>query len=59
MKLGYTTILHEPRLTLKITCNEYCLADTVYNLSTNPLAPVSGWCSASQAMLGFALGVSR
>lgn len=59
MKLGYTTILHEPRLALKITCNEYCLADTVYNLSTNPLSPVSGWCSASQSMLGFALGVSR
>jgi hypothetical protein len=59
MKLGYTTILHEPRLKLGISCNEYCLSDMVYNLSTNPKAPVNGWCSASQPMLGAALGVSR
>jgi biotin operon repressor len=31
----------------------------VYNLSTNPKAPVRGWCSASQPMIGKALGVSR
>ena len=59
MKLGYTTILHEPRLKLGISCNEYCLSDMIYNLSTNPKAPVNGWCSASQPMLGAALGVSR
>lgn len=51
--------MHRPRLALGLSCNEYCLADLVYKLATNPKAPVFGWCSASQPNLGKALGVSR
>jgi biotin operon repressor len=51
--------MHEPRLKLKISCLEYCLIDTIYNLSVNPKAPIKGWCSAGQPNLSKALGVSR
>jgi len=58
VKLGYTTILHQPRLELELTINEYCFLDMVYNLSNNPNAAVVGWCYASKETLGDLLGLS-
>lgn len=59
MKVGYTTIMHEPRIRLQLTMNEYALLDLVYRLSTNPTAPVKGWCSMSKENLAVFLGVSK
>lgn len=59
MKLGYTTIMHEPRLKLGLSLEEYCILDMVYRLSTNPSAPVAGWCSMSKTTMSHFMGVSR
>jgi predicted transcriptional regulator len=58
IKLGYTTILHHPRIELGLTINEYCFVDMVYNLSSSPNAAILGWCYASKESLGKMLGVS-
>ena len=59
VQLGYTTILHEPRLLFGLTNNEYCVADAIYNLSHNPDGAVIGWCYASRQTIGDFFGLSR
>lgn len=59
IRVGYTTILHEPRINYGLSLNDYAVASLVYHLSTNPKAPVQGWCSAGREMLGKFLGLSR
>lgn len=59
MKIGYTTVMHEPRVKLGLTMNEYSLLDLIYRLSTNPMAPVKGWCSMSKQGMADFLGVSK
>ncbi len=59
MKIGYTTIMHEPRIELGLSTDEYCLLDLVYRLSTNPTAPVVGWCSMSKDTMVSFLGIKR
>ena len=54
----YTLVLHLARKILKLTINEYCLADTIHKLSSNRSA-VPGWCYASKDHLGNSLGFSR
>jgi hypothetical protein len=55
----YTTVLHEARLSLGLTLSEYCIADTIYKLSTNPKSRLPGWCYASKETLGDTIGISR
>lgn len=55
----FTTIYHEPRLKLGLTCNEYCLMDTIYHLSNKKRSAVPGWCYAKKQTLADMLGVSR
>lgn len=55
----YTTILHPVRKAFGISCNDYCVADMIYNLSANPAAPILGWCNASRQTLADAMGLSR
>lgn len=55
---GYTTVLHDVRRLLDLSLTEYCLLDLLYRLSTNPKAPIEGWCNASKETLGDMLGVS-
>lgn len=59
MKIGYTTIMHEPRIKLDLTVSEYCVLDLVYRLSTNPTAPITGWCSMSKDNMHLFLGMTR
>lgn len=54
----YTLVLHSARKQLKITINEYCLADSINKLSSNR-STMPGWCYASKEHLGKTLGVSR
>ena len=54
----YTVILHEAKVKLGLTVNEYVLADSVHKLSGNASA-TRGWCHASKAHLGRVLGVSE
>jgi len=42
--MNYTTIHHGFRHNLGISTDEYCVLDLIYCLSTNPSAPVPGWC---------------
>lgn len=59
VKLGFTTIMHEPRLKFNLSLNEYCIADAVYHLSHNPSGAILGWCYASRSTLGGFFGISR
>ncbi len=59
VKLGYTTIQHDPRLRFELSNNDYCLADAIYHLSHNPESSVCGWCYASREKLGKFFGLSR
>ncbi len=54
----YTLVLHSARKKLKITINEYCLADSIHKLSSNR-SGVPGWCYASKEQLAQSLGFSR
>lgn len=57
--LKYTTILHGPRNRLGLTCNEYCVADTIHCLASNPGNKACGWCYASKQTIGNVLGLSK
>ena len=54
----YTLVLHSAPNSLKITINEYVLADSIHKLSSNR-STVPGWCYASKEHLGKTLGFSR
>ena len=58
-KTSFTTILHGKRKELKLNLIEYCIADTIYNLSNNPSSPVQGWCYASKETLAEILDTTR
>lgn len=58
-KITYTTILHQAREELKLTTNEYCIADIIYHLSNNPKNKVQGWCYASKQTIGKFIGVTK
>lgn len=51
-------VLHSARKQLKITINEYCLADSIHKLSSTR-SNFPGWCYASKEHLGKTLGFSR
>jgi len=59
IKLGFTTIMHDPRLKYKLSNNDYCIADVIYHLSNNPNGAVIGWCYASRQTLANFFGISR
>lgn len=59
IKLGFTTIMHDPRLRFDLTNNDYCVCDAIYHLSHNPQGAVFGWCYASREKLGSFFGISR
>lgn len=51
----YTTILHEKRLKLGLTLNEYCVADSIHKLSNNSRYQ---WCEMSRDNIGKFIGIS-
>jgi hypothetical protein len=55
----YTTIIHQARIKLEITNNEYCVADVIYHLSNNPASKIPGWCFASREVIADFLGLAR
>jgi len=59
VKLGFTTIQHDPRLRYELSNNEYCIADAIYHLSHNPESIAPGWCFARREKLGKFFGLSR
>lgn len=56
--MSYTIIRHKERVKLDLSINEYCVADLVYQLSSNP-ENSRGWCYASKEWMGKQLGFSR
>ena len=59
VKLGFTTIQHDPRIRFELSNNDYCIADAIYNLSNNPSSICPGWCYASREKIGAFFGLSR
>ena len=57
--LTYTIIIHQAKKTLKISLNEYCIADSIYHLQNNPKSNLQGWCYASKKTLGSYIDVSE
>ena len=57
--LKFTKIDHQAKMTLGLSFIEYSIADSIYQLSTNPRSKNAGWCSASKQYLGEFIGVSR
>lgn len=57
--ISFTTILHNKRKELGLSLIEYCIADTIFNLSNNPKSPVQGWCYASKETLSEILDTTR
>jgi DNA-binding MarR family transcriptional regulator len=55
----YTTINHEAQKALGLTLTEYCLADLIYHLGSNPKNKLDGWCYASRTTLGEMLDISK
>jgi hypothetical protein len=56
--VNYTTINHTARKELGLTCNEYCVLDIIYHLSSNPKNK-SGWCSINQIKIADLIGFTR
>lgn len=54
----FTTINHKAQIALGLSLTEYCLADAIHNLASNPGNPVPGWCWASRSTLAGMLGVN-
>lgn len=59
IKLGFTTIQHEPRIHYGLSNNEYCIADAIYHLSNNPDSIAPGWCFAKRETIGDYFDLSR
>ena len=53
----YTTIHHKVRNALNLTIFEYCIYDSIYNLSNNP--QYNGWCIQSNKCIAEWLGCSE
>ncbi len=58
-KPKYTTILHNVRIELKLSVNEYCVADMIYHLSNNPESKINGWCYAGKQTIADILNISK
>lgn len=53
----YTTIIHPLRKALNLSMNEYCVMDTIYQLSNN--TKYGGWCTKSKERISKDLDLSR
>ena len=58
-ELRYTTIIHNIRIEIGLSCNEYCVADIIYHLSNNPSNKIKGWCYASKETLAKFMGITK
>lgn len=57
--LAYSLVLHDIRLKLGLSLNEYCVADAIYHLSNNPKNIMQGWCYMGRKEMGDYLGLKR
>lgn len=57
--MRYTTIIHEARLALGLSMNDYCIADCIYHYSNNPKSPAPGWCFASKQHIADQIGITK
>ena len=53
----FTTIIHPLRKALQLSCNEYCVMDSIYNLSNN--SEFGGYCIASKQYLADELDIDK
>jgi DNA-binding MarR family transcriptional regulator len=54
VRRGYNTIHHQMRIENDLSLNDYCVADTIFQLSKKV-----GYCYASKETLGKMLGLSK
>jgi hypothetical protein len=59
VRLNYTTINHEARVSLGLSITEYCVFDLIHHLATNPKNSQMGWCYAKKETLASYLDLSR
>jgi len=57
--MRYTTIIHEARIALRLSMNDYCIADCIYHYSNNPKSPAPGWCFASKQHIADQIGITK
>lgn len=57
--IAYSLVLHDIRLRLNLSLNEYCVADAIYHLSNNPKNLMQGWCYMSRETLADYLGLQK
>lgn len=57
--MRYTTILHDARVSLGLSLNEYCIADCIHRFASNPDSKVPGWCYASKQYMAGELGLTK
>lgn len=55
MSQFYTTIIHPVRKEFKLSCNEYCVLDTIMRMQNNE----SHWCYMSKETMGKDLDLSK
>lgn len=53
----YTNIIHPLRKAMNLSCNEYCVLDTIYHLSNN--FDYGGWCIKSKQNIANDLDLSK
>lgn len=56
--INYTIVNNEARKTLDLSIPEYCIADIIHNLATNP-SNKENWCYAKKEDLADFIGISR
>ncbi len=57
--MRYTTIIHDARISLGLSMNDYCIADCIYHYSNNPKSPTPGWCFASKQHIADQIGITK
>lgn len=58
--ISYTTINHKARKNLKLTMNDYAVADLIHRMcGNNPRSQHPGWCYASKKYIGDTLGMAQ
>lgn len=55
----FTTIKHIPRVKFELSNNDYCIANAIYHLSTNPESVFPGWYYGRVETLGLKFNISR
>ena len=57
--IAYSLVLHDIRIKLNLSLNDYCVADSIYHLSANPHNKMQGWCYMGRENMAKMLGLTK